>query len=191
MKSIFILLFLLVFISGSILAQSSTKSRVIKPTNFKKRVSHLISEKTRNYYSLSKEKPSIISLQGPGTLRVITRGRFVPIEENTIKYAILYTIDGGKQMKVKKTSVERAPKATYVNNELGVPGQLEDFEIVLGRGNHSIESYLRWRTRATAPHVTPPKEPPAVRLRSSRITPMTTWALRATPRARFSICQAN
>ena len=39
--------------------------------------------------------------------------------------------------------MERSKKATYLKGSLGVPGQLEDFEIVLGRGNHTIEVKLK------------------------------------------------
>jgi len=137
---IFVMFFL--FCSG-ITAQTISNKKYLKPTNFQKRVTTLISEKSRSYYSLNTDEASIISVKGPGVLRVLTRGRFVPDEGESIKYEVLYTVDGGEQEKVKISSVERSKKATYLNGALGVPGQLKDFEIELGRGNHSIEFYLK------------------------------------------------
>ncbi len=128
----------------------SNKPRSLKPTNFQKRVTTIVSEKTRYYYSLNDKEASVIRLTGPGTLRVITRGRFVPGEDEKIKYEIVYSIDGGKSESVRKSSVERSKKATFKNNTLGVPGQLEDFEIELGRGSHSIEFKLADKKYAVA-----------------------------------------
>jgi len=141
-KILFTFLIVTLFFSG-IMAQTGGKSRYLKPTNFQKRITTKISDKTRNYYSLSVDKPSIINIQGPGKLRVMTRGRFIPKEGVKIEYEILYSVDGGESKFVKKSDVERSKKATYLNGSLGVPGQLEDFEIVLGRGYHTLEFTIK------------------------------------------------
>lgn len=141
-KNLSVLLILFLSFSG-MMAQSGKKSQYLKPINFQKRVTHIVSDKSRNYYSLSTEKPSTIILRGPGKLRVITRGRFIPEEGNYIKYSILYSVDGGEQKNIKVSGIKRSKKATYFNGTLGVPGQLNDFEIELGRGNHTIEFYLK------------------------------------------------
>jgi len=133
---------LILFYSG-ISAQTGGKPKYLKPTNFQKKVTHIISGKTRYYYSLNTEKPSTINIQGPGKLRVLTRGRFIPKEEDKIGYEILYSVDGGEQKKVKKNAVARSKTATYLKGSLGVPGQLKDFEIELGRGYHTIEFKLK------------------------------------------------
>ena len=132
----------LMFLSSAILAQSSGKSKYLKPTNHQKKVTTIVSEKSRSYYSLSNEKPSVISVRGPAILRVLTRSRFVPEAGAKINYDVLYTIDGGEQQKEKMSSVVRSKKATYLKGTLGVPGQLKDFEIELGRGDHTIEFLL-------------------------------------------------
>jgi len=119
------------------------KSRYVKPTENQKRVTTIVSGKTRNYYSLSVDKPSLISVNGPGKLQVLTRGRFVPEQPGKISYEILYTVDGGITKTYKASSVERSTKATYQNGALGVPGALKSFEIELGRGAHSIEFKLK------------------------------------------------
>ena len=150
MKKLLITTLVLVLSGSGILAQSSKKNQYPKPTNFQKRVTHIVSEKSRNYYSLSNEKASVISVHGPGILRVISRGRFVPGEKDNIKYEILYSVNGGEQQNVKENYVSRSKKATYLNGSLGVPGQLKDFEIELGRGYHTIEFKLKGKETPVA-----------------------------------------
>lgn len=133
------LILLMVFLVLSGMAQSGSNSKYLKPTNFQKKVTTLISKKSRSYYSLDTEKPSLITIQGPGIVRVMSRGRFVPKEEDEIDYEVFYRIDGGEEEIVKLDNVRRSKDATYLNGELGVPGQLYDFEITLGRGYHNIE----------------------------------------------------
>ncbi len=143
MKKIHLILIILILCYSGVKSQSTGKSRYLKPTNFQKRVTTIISGKTRYYYSLSSEKASIINIKGPGKLRVMTRGRFIPEEEgDKIKYEILYSVDGGEEELVKIGSAERSKKAAYLKGTLGVPGQLRDFEIVLGRGYHTVEFKL-------------------------------------------------
>ena len=142
MKKILLNFAVLMFLCSGILAQSAGKPKYLKPTNHQKKVTTIVSDKSRSYYLLNHEKPSVISVRGPGILRVITRGRFVPDAGAKIKYNILYTIDGGEQQKEKMSGVVRSKKATYLKGTLGVPGELIDFEIELGRGEHTIEFLL-------------------------------------------------
>jgi hypothetical protein len=143
MKKILLSFAVLMFLSSGMLAQSAGKSKFMKPTNHLKKVTTIVSEKSRSYYSLNHEKPSVISVRGPGILRVITRGRFVPNADAKIKYDVFYTLDGGGQQKEKMSDVVRSKNATYLKGTLGVPGQLKDFEIELGRGDHTIEFLLK------------------------------------------------
>jgi len=139
-----ILLILTCFIACSFIsAQNAEKSRHLKPSNFTKKVTTVISGEERSYYSLSNEQPSVISVQGPGTLRVLTRGRFQTAQEDYISYEILYTIDGGEQKRVRMKDVVRSKQATYLNGSLGMPGDREDFDIELVRGDHTIEFLLK------------------------------------------------
>lgn len=142
MKKFQVILFVLVLLSSVLVAQSNGESKYLKPTNFQKKVTTIVSGKTRSYYSLSANDVSIINLQGPGIIRVLSRGRFAPNEAEEIKYEILYTIDGGVQEKVEMKGVERSKAATYSNGSLGVPGESRDFEIELGRGYHTLEFKL-------------------------------------------------
>lgn len=143
MKKIHLVLLPLILFYSGIMAQSAEKSIHLKPTNFQKKVTTIIAGKTRNYYSLSSVEPSIITIQGPGMLKVNTRGQFKPVEGDLLKYVIVYTVDGGQQKSVTISAVKRTKEATYSDGTLGVPGQLKSFEIELLRGNHTIEFKLQ------------------------------------------------
>ncbi len=143
MKKTVLSLVVLVFFALGLNAQSSKKARYIRPVVFQKKVATLISEKTRSYYSLSDDKPSTINIQGPGILRVITRGRFIHENVDKIDYQVIYSIDGSKQNIVKIDNVKKSKTATYRVDSLGIPGQLKDFEIEIGRGYHTLEFFIK------------------------------------------------
>lgn len=124
-------------------AQSKSNVKYLKPTEFQKRLTTVVAGKSRSYYSLSPVKASVISVNGPGKLQLLTRGRFLPDQAEKVSYEIVYTINGGEPKSLRAASIVRSKKATYLNGSLGVPGELKNFEIVLGRGNHSIELKLK------------------------------------------------
>ncbi len=148
-KYLFLILMFILLLSVS-LAEAKGKTRSLKPKNAKKNIPITISGKTRRYYPLSTEKPSILSIKGPGKLRVISRSCFIPKEEDKVKYDIIYIIDGGKEKKYKARGVKRSKQATYKDGSLGVPGLLKDFEIELGRGYHTLEFRLDKETPPVA-----------------------------------------
>jgi hypothetical protein len=150
MKKFQLLLLIQIILCSGILAQTPDNSRRLKPSNFQKRITTIVSGNTRYYYSLSADSASVISVRGPGNLRILTRGRFAPAQEDLISYEIVYTVDGGKPKKVRINDAERSRQATYLNGTLGVPGELRDFEIDLGRGDHSIEFNLKDNKPAVA-----------------------------------------
>lgn len=150
MKKIHLILMpLLLFYSG-IMAQSGGESKYLKPTHFQKKIIIIVSGKTRHYYSLSSVEPSVITVQGPGMLKVMTRGQFEPGDADVIKYAVIYTIDGGEQISIPINAIERSKKATYSDGTMGVPGEPHTFEIELLRGNHTIEFKLKESTSNVA-----------------------------------------
>lgn len=140
-RIIFIMLVSFLFYTA-MMAQSTSNYRYLKPKNYIHKVTTVVSDKSRSYYALSSEESSIINIQGPGKLRVLTRGRIVPGNSNEINYEIIYVIDGGEKKIVEMSGVDPSSKATYLNKTLGNPGQLKDFKIVLGRGYHTIEFKL-------------------------------------------------
>jgi len=141
-KTLLIIPIMMILIS-SLMAQSSSESKPIKPTGFQKKIATIVSGKTRNYYALSTVENSMVTIEGPGILKVYTRGQFRPGETDVIRYAVLYTIDGGEQKTKAITGIERSKKAAYVDGALGVPGELNTFEIALSRGSHTIDFKLK------------------------------------------------
>jgi hypothetical protein len=138
-----IILFVLVGITSTLMAQQGGKSDIIKPTGFQKRVTTIVSGKTRYYYFLNSEQASVITHQGPGKIRVVTRGRFRPDSPDKIGYEIVYKIDGGAQKVFAVKDALRSATDTYQDGKLGIPAGSREFEIELGRGDHTIEFMLK------------------------------------------------
>jgi hypothetical protein len=143
MKNTLLILLVLIYHFSAVLAQTATESKPVKPTNFQKKIPVIISGKTKNYYALSATDTSVINIQGPGILKVNTRGQFKSGEETSLKYTVLYTIDGDGQKSQVVTGIGRSKQATYADGKLGFPGELNTFEIELLRGNHTIEFKLQ------------------------------------------------
>jgi hypothetical protein len=143
MNKIHLLLLASLMICSGLMAQTGTKSINLKPKNYQKKVSVVISGKTRTYYSLSSVDPSIIAVEGPGKLTVNTRGQFKPGEAATVKYGINYIIDGGQQKSFTVSTASRSKEATFPDGTMGAPGDLKTFEIDLSRGSHTIEFKLK------------------------------------------------
>ncbi|KAF0195782.1 MAG: hypothetical protein FD166_2748 [Bacteroidetes bacterium] len=142
MKKFHLLLIGLLVFSQALSAQSGPKHRYLKPSNSKNPVSVIIDGKSKDYYFLSSKEPAVIRLNGPGKLRLLTRGQFVPGQAGKMKYEITYTVDGGAPKTFRSGDVARSINAAYINGTMGVPAQLADFEIILGPGQHSIEFKL-------------------------------------------------
>ncbi len=138
------LLIILIILSGfsTLMSQSKKKSHFIKPINFANKTVLFVLDKKRSYYSLDDNEPSTIIVQGPCKVRVITRALFETKQKDNVKYTINYTIDGGDQNTFKSKSIKRSDKATFLDDSSIIPGNMDDFEIELGRGSHTIDFYL-------------------------------------------------
>jgi len=137
MKSLFTLLFItMACFTG--LAQSAGKTTAIKPSNYVKKVTTMVEGKSLSYYSLSTTDTSFISIQGPGKLKVITRGRFTDNKNSKVNYTVLWAVNGGERKSYTAKGILPSSQAQYLNSSLGVPGQSEDFSIDLQRGNNTI-----------------------------------------------------
>jgi len=142
MKKILLIFTSLTLISLLNYAQSSTKSILIKPSGYYKKIGTIIEGKTRSYYALSASEASVINVQGPGTLKVYTRGQFKSEEENSIKYTVLYSIDGVAQKSKPASGIGKSKSASFADMNLGFPGESFIFELELERGAHTIEFKL-------------------------------------------------
>jgi hypothetical protein len=143
MKSSLTLLIALILLQSSLIAQSVDNSQPVKPTNYQKKITTIVSGKARSYYALSTVESSVINVEGPGTLVVNTRPQFNPGETGLKKYTIMYTIDGSIRKSEAISEVEPSAKASYEDSKLGVPGELRTFKIELLRGSHTIEFKLK------------------------------------------------
>ena len=134
----FLILILVFCLAFSSLVQGSD-TKVLKPKNATTKIKTIISGKSKNYYPVSKNNPSIISAKGPGKLRVITRVQFNSDEDEELDYVIRCRLDGVEMEDVEFEGVKRSNIALYRNDSLGVPGAGKDLILELGRGEHTIE----------------------------------------------------
>jgi hypothetical protein len=137
MKKLLLALLLMVLSLPPVMAQSS-KTRILKPTDFQQKVVTVINKKNRSYYQLDATRASVVQISGPGRLRVISRAMFAKSADDKTSYSIQYQLDGGEKKTRKFSGVKRADNATYKETSLGKPGVGKDFEIELGRGDHTI-----------------------------------------------------
>jgi hypothetical protein len=140
-KTCLIFSFLFVF-SICISGQKTGETKVLKPTKFKQEVTVIVENKSRVYNALNSEKNSLVFVQGPGKLRLLTRAQFAEGQKRTIGYEIIYSMNGGETQSLKVKSIERSALAKFQDNSLGTPGQLHQFEIIIPRGDNTIEFKL-------------------------------------------------
>jgi len=138
-KKQLILLVLVLLSSSLVMAQKKSSKKTLKPANFQEKIMIKSGDKTRSYYALDTEKASVVSLTGPGVLRVISRCAFAPGQKDKTNYEVLYKVDGGEQQTAKIKGAIPTSKATYQVSTMGTPGQLQSFDIELGRGDHTIQ----------------------------------------------------
>lgn len=134
---ILILILLLSVPLNFLLAESKTK--ILKPKNADSKISVIVSGKSRAYYPLQTETPSIITVKGPGKLRVITRVQFTHNKKSSLDCRIYYRIDGAGKNSELFEDIERCKSSVYKNSSLGLPGKGKDIILLLGSGEHTLE----------------------------------------------------
>lgn len=145
----FLILILVLCLPFSSLVQGSD-TKALKPKNAKTKIKTIISGKSKTYYPLQFKEPSIISVRGPGKLKVITRVWFVSDEEQQLDYKLYYRIDGTHENEVEFNNVKRSETVTYKNYSLGVPGIGKNIILELGLGEHNIELWPGTKTPKVA-----------------------------------------
>lgn len=78
-------------------AQNSLVWKAIKPTLSPKPVQVVVMGRELNYYPLEKDKNIEVTLQGPTTLRVLSRLEFAADESGEKRYYLHYQNDGGSK----------------------------------------------------------------------------------------------
>ena len=139
MNFLYSLILILIFaVPFNSLAQSSN-TKVLKPKNAETNVKTIISGKSKNYYPLKFGDPTIISLKGPGKLKIITRVQFTSGKNQFLDYKIYYRIDGTFKNEVDFDNVKRSETAKYNIKSLGVPGVGKNIILEFGLGDHTLE----------------------------------------------------
>ncbi|MEO1088641.1 MAG: hypothetical protein AAFY88_30775 [Acidobacteriota bacterium] len=98
-----------------------------------------VSGQDRPYAVLSPTVPEVVTVRGPGELRLISRARFRPADEGELSYDMLVRVDGGAEQVLSFGDVGRSRTAMFRDGTLGTPGRLMDHRIQLRRGYHNIE----------------------------------------------------
>ncbi|MEM8932128.1 MAG: hypothetical protein AAGE94_13190 [Acidobacteriota bacterium] len=98
-----------------------------------------VSGQDRPYSVLSADEPEVVTVRGPGELRLITRARFRPADDDGQRYSLRLRVDGGEEQTVTFDAVGRSRTAMFRDGTLGTPGRLMDHRIPLRRGYHNIE----------------------------------------------------
>lgn len=98
-----------------------------------------VSGQDRAYELLSDDITKLITVRGPGELRLVSRARFKPADEDGLSYRLRVRLDGGAWEDVVYENVGRSRTAMFRDGTLGMPGSLMDHRIRLSRGYHNIE----------------------------------------------------
>lgn len=138
------LLLIVLLVCGPLSAEAAKAKRTpLKPKNAAGEIAIINLGKTRTYYPLSSRRSTVVSVKGPGELRIFTRAQFGPTTADNLDYSIVYRVDGGGETVFDAGDVNRSASAKYKDASLGIPGDSEDLTVKFGRGYHSIELTLR------------------------------------------------
>ncbi len=93
------------------------------------KVKYNINGKNINYYALSRDSMTHISVKGPGKLTITTRTRFTSITTDSLSYGIVYVCDD-KKLKVHKVKkVGRDGSKVTIPSSTDVPSTPKSFTI--------------------------------------------------------------
>ncbi len=129
---------LLMLLSLSI-AFAEPGTKVLKPNNAKTKTTVIVSGKNRTYYPLELKEHMLVTVKGPGLLKVISRVQFDYGTANSINYPVYYRVNGTQKIRVDFYNISRDPKAKFRDESVGRPGTAEHFVIELSRGDNTIE----------------------------------------------------
>lgn len=135
-NAIFPTLILLVI---SVLCFAAPKTKVLIPKNTKSSISISISGKSLRYFPTSVDEASILTVRGPGKLKVITRGQFNSTSKKSLNYGVYYRINGGEKIKVDFYDVKPDNNANFEDASLGYPSVGENINVELSRGENTVE----------------------------------------------------
>jgi hypothetical protein len=130
---------ILIFLLSSGWQDGISKAKVLKPQNAGAKISLLISGKKVAYYTLPFTEPAVITVKGPGKLKIISRGLLSSPERKKLNYTVFYRINGAEKVKVDFNNIQPDAKAKFEEASHGYPSKGENIIIELSRGEHTIE----------------------------------------------------
>ena len=136
-KNVFVII--LGFIAITFLAYSTPKTKVVIPKNATSSIAINVSGKNLKYYPILTDEATILSVRGPGKLKIITRAYLSSNSNNSINYFVYYRINGGQKLKVDFSSADPDTKAYFENSSFGFPSIGENIIVELARGDNTIE----------------------------------------------------
>ncbi len=130
--------FLLLIIFSSVNCLSASPGiKVLKPRNNSIKIGVIVSGKERAYYQLSVKESSVLTVRGPGKLKIIMRAKF---DNNLLQdYSVYYKVDGDGKVKKYLKNVSKSSNAAFSETKSVIPGDGKEIMIDLGRGEHTIE----------------------------------------------------
>lgn len=169
MKKIFLTIIGILLISIAVCTKDDPKTRTVIPKNSKNIVKTIVGGKEWNYFPLHHNNSTVLQLEGPGKLKIISRIRFTNKEEDDLEYSIIYRINGSEKRSHTFTDVVQSQSACYLKGKLGIPGVEGDVFINIPSGENSVEVWKGKDTHRVAVRFlfTPHKEKKAV------LTPLT------------------
>jgi hypothetical protein len=134
----FLIVIFILFVQWNLISADS-KTKVLKPKNATTKITTIISGKSRIYYPILKNSASLVSVKGPGKLRIITRVQFNSDKFEELDYVVCCKLDGIVMDDVVFENVKRSGDALYLDDLYGIPGDANDIILELGQGEHTIE----------------------------------------------------
>jgi len=134
----FLIMIFILFAQWNFVSADS-KTSVLKPKNATTKIKTIVSGKSKNYYPVLKNSPSIVSVKGPGKLKIITRVQFNSEKFEELDYVVCCKLDGNVMDDVVFENVKRSSNALYIDDSYGIPGDAKDIILELGAGEHTIE----------------------------------------------------
>lgn len=128
----------LIFILIAGLSFAGSKTKIIKPKNYNKKVTVLISGKKRTYYEISDRNYTMVQVRGPGKLRILTRA-VLQFEKDKVNYKLIYKLNGLDEQIAEFDEVSKSVKSSFKNSSYGYTGIRKDIELNLERGENSIQ----------------------------------------------------
>lgn len=130
---------LIVFISLSILCFAISKTKVLVPKNARTAIVINISGKSLKYYPISVDEATLLTVRGPGKLKIITRRHLNSKSNKTLNYVLYYRINGGEKIKTSINNAKADNNAYFEDASQGFPCLGEKIIIELSRGENTVE----------------------------------------------------